>query len=147
VTDLALTDHHALGLTLWGEARGEPIEGKIAVANVIRNRLKSGRWGETYRGVCLWPWQFSCWKKEGGEANYMDVQRLARALVDGETPEDNVLRECLWIAHGMVGEWITDNVKGATHYHVASMNPKPSWAIGKTPVCSIHAHDFYKGIK
>jgi N-acetylmuramoyl-L-alanine amidase len=144
---LALTDHHALACTLWGETRGESIEGKIAVANVIRNRLKSGRWGDTYRDVCLWPWQFSCWKPQGGKENYEQTRRMAYRLTQDEKPDDNVLRECLWIAHGMVGEWIQDSVKGATHYHTADMNPRPYWANGKTPVCAIGKHLFYKGIK
>ena len=145
--ELALTDQHALALTLWGEARGEPIDGRIAVASVIRNRLKSNRWGDTYREVCLWPWQFSCWKREGGEQNYHAVRTLAWRLVNGEKPEDNILRECIWIASGIAGEWIQDTVQGATHYHVASMSPKPYWAVGKTPVCVVGPHAFYKGIK
>ena len=42
-----LDDAQVIALTLYGEARGEGVEGRIAVANVIRNRLTSGRWGET----------------------------------------------------------------------------------------------------
>jgi N-acetylmuramoyl-L-alanine amidase len=145
--ELALTDHHALALTLWGEARSEPLEGRVAVANVVRNRLKSGRWGESYRDVCLWPWQFSCWKEQGGKENYFAVLKLARQLVNDEKPEDSTLRECLWIAHGMVGEWIRDSVNGATHYHTSDMNPKPYWTTGKTPICVVGKHMFYKGIK
>src|SRR2546425_201572 len=140
---LALTDHHALALTLYGESRGGPVEGRISVACVIRNRFHTGRWGETYRGVCLAPWQFSCWSVEGGKQNYEAVQSIANKLVNNETPEDHVLRECLWIAHGMIGEWIQDTVRAATHYHAATMNPKPYWAVGHEPACEVCGHLFY----
>ena len=144
---LELTDHHAIALTLWGESRSGPIEGRVSVASVIRNRLRTGRWGETYRSVCLAPWQFSCWKLQGGKENYEAVQNIAKKLTDDETPEDAALRECLWIAHGIIGEWIQDTVRRATHYHAASMKPKPYWANGKEPVCEISSHVFYVGIK
>lgn len=147
MSELELTDHHALALTLWGEGRGEPVEGRVAIASVIRNRLKTERWGDTYRSVCLAPWQFSCWKEQGGKENYEAVRELAHRLVRDEKPEDSVLRECLWISHGIIGEWIRDNVRGATHYHTTAMHPKPYWANGKTPVCTLHKHHFYKGIK
>ena len=35
-----LPDDAVLGLTLYGEARGEPIEGQIAVACCIKNRVQ-----------------------------------------------------------------------------------------------------------
>ena len=144
---LALTDHHALALTIWGESRGGPIEGRVSVANVIRNRLNTGRWGDTYRAVVLAPWQFSCWKPQGGQANYNAVQNIALQLVNDEKPEDAVLRECLWIAHGIIGEWIQDSVRRATHYHTSSMKPKPYWANGRDPIVECCGHMFYVGIK
>ena len=36
---VALTDTQILLLTLWGEGRGEPIEGRVAIGSVIRNRV------------------------------------------------------------------------------------------------------------
>lgn len=63
-------DHHdvvTLARTLWGEARGEPIEGQVAVAWVIRNRADGARFAGQLLGregavahVCLTLWQFSC---------------------------------------------------------------------------------------
>jgi spore germination cell wall hydrolase CwlJ-like protein len=147
MSDLALTDQHALALTLWGEARGESIEGRIAIAALIRNRKQTDRWGDTYRDVCLAKWQFSCWKEAGGKANYEAVQAMAHQLVNSETPDDVILRECIWIATGITGGWIRDTVHGATHYHVATMTPKPYWTKGQEPVCRIGAHVFYRGIR
>ncbi len=43
-----------LAKMIWAKARGEPLEGQIAVANVILNRVRRGGWwGDTVPGVCL----------------------------------------------------------------------------------------------
>ena len=50
-----------LARTLWGEARGETLSGKEAVACVILNRLKKTNakglfwWGNTLEEICLKP--------------------------------------------------------------------------------------------
>ena len=60
--DNATDPLRAMAATVWGEARGEPFEGKVAVAWVIINRSrKPGWWGEDIRSVCSARWQFSCW--------------------------------------------------------------------------------------
>jgi N-acetylmuramoyl-L-alanine amidase len=40
-----------LARTIYGEARGEPYEGKVAVAAVVLNRLESGLFGNSVREV------------------------------------------------------------------------------------------------
>lgn len=47
--------------TLVQECRGEPLIGQQAVAAVLVNRLKDGRWGNCLSSVCLWRGQFSGW--------------------------------------------------------------------------------------
>ena len=49
--------HDTATRTLYQECRGEPAIGQVAVAWVIRNRLESGRWGNSL-GSCLWRNQF-----------------------------------------------------------------------------------------
>ena len=45
--------------TIWAEARGEPLEGQIAVANVIINRARQGGWwGDEVAKVCRKPKHF-----------------------------------------------------------------------------------------
>ena len=58
-------DFEIMAKTIYGEARGETREGQIAVACVIFNRFRSGKWfsAKTLAGVCLKPLQFSCWNK------------------------------------------------------------------------------------
>ena len=141
-----LSSKMVLALTLWAEARGEPIEGQIAVGCVIRNRLKNPeqfRASEaTYPAICLAPKQFSCWIPNGGEANHDSLMRLARKLVNGASITDVHLKQCLWVAEGIVGNVILDNTGGSTHYYApAAMIPAgriPKWAMNKasTPIGS-----------
>lgn len=58
------TDEHVetLARTIIGEARSEGYLDMLAVAAVVRERAKRpGWWGRDVRGVCLYPWQFTCW--------------------------------------------------------------------------------------
>lgn len=145
----ALTETQVVTLTLWGEGRGEPIEGRIAIGCLIRNRVDAAYRGRSYREVCLSPWQFSCWQPQGGQANYEAVMQMAHHMETGEASDvlyEPVLRECGWIAHGIIGRWIRDTVKGAKHYHAAAMAQRPTWAIEQTPVAAVGAHLFYTGV-
>jgi hypothetical protein len=144
-----LSEPQVVGLTLFGEARGEPVEGRIAVANVIRNRVVAQRrtFGLTPRDVCLKPWQFSCWRQEGGAANYGDLLSAARLLSRGVLAGP-MLRECLWIAHGLLDRQFGDSVHGATHYLTAELfaRNRPVWSVGHDPVCHVNSHLFFAGI-
>jgi len=48
-----------LSLALYHEARGEPLNGQRAVAEVIMNRVESDRFPDTICGVVMQPNQFS----------------------------------------------------------------------------------------
>uniref|UniRef100_A0A6M3J8R3 Putative cell wall hydrolase n=1 Tax=viral metagenome TaxID=1070528 RepID=A0A6M3J8R3_9ZZZZ len=143
----ALTDLQALLLTMWGEARGEPVEGRIAVGCVVRNRMrKSGRGAKS---ICLAKSQFSCWWTWGGQSNYTAVMDWAWKLgLGGVEPAGTVLDECAWLAQGLLGNRLRDRVKGATHYYSpAAMVPLgsvPGWAKGKTPVAEVGGHLFFR---
>lgn len=148
-----LSDVHVLAATLYGEARSESTEGILAVACVIRNRVKAdlkndGKpdwWGEGYRGVCLRPAQFSCWAPEGGEGNHKKLAELVAKLKVGPV-DDPRYKEAAWIATGVINDWVRDTVKGATHYHVASMVPRPKWAQNHVPILQVKTHLFYASV-
>lgn len=142
---MTLSDVDWLALTLWAESRSEPIEGQIAVANVIRNRVQSGRWGRSYETVCLAPWQFSCWIPEGGKANYDALQLLKRSVELGGDVQDRKLKTCYWIAAGCLGGEMPENTSGSQHYHTTTVVPK--WSIGHVPVHRYGSHVFYVGIR
>lgn len=142
------TEAQRVAATLWGEARSEPVQGIVAVANVIRNRVKNpGWWGDSYSSVVLAPKQFSCWSPEGGQRNYDRLLGLMQLFAAGTPITEPSQRECIGIAHLVIGEYLRDNTKGATHYVVATMTPRPKWARGHVPLIQIGSHSFYAGIK
>ena len=103
--------------TVYGEARGEDYNGKLAVAHVMHNRVKAGGWyGGTLREVCLKPYQFSCWLTS-------DPNRAKLLTVDYD---DKTLRECLKAV--LEAQDSRDDItQGADHYLVSTLNPKPNW--------------------
>lgn len=154
MTDLDLIDRlseaQVCALTLYGEARNQGIEGRIGVANTIRNRVRAKRakqFGVSARDVCLKPWQYSCWLPAGGAENYGLVLDAARLVSRGELGGP-MLTECLWIAGGLLTDVILDNVKGATHYLTAEALAlrAPVWTVGLEPVAHIHDHVFFAGV-
>lgn len=128
-------DIDVLARTIYGEARGESKIGKMAVASVILNRYKSGKWfaGKTIEETCKKAWQFSCW-------NFGDPNR--EKLIKATKEE---LGECLTIARDAVDGKFKDIVCGSCHYHTKQV--QPSWARGKVPTIEIGNHLFYKGIE
>jgi hypothetical protein len=52
-------EQECLANAVYFEARGEPIEGQLAVAEVVLNRAASGRYPADICAVITQPWQFS----------------------------------------------------------------------------------------
>lgn len=131
-----------LARTIYGEARGESVRGKEAVAAVIMNRVRRARsaggtywWGGTVEEVCRRPWQFSCWN--AGDPN--------RPRIDGVGPGNRVFQTCRRIARRALAGTLADPTDGATHYHAKSVSPP--WARGKSPSAEIGGHVFYSNIE
>ena len=109
--------------TIVFEASGETEISKAAVAHVILNRKRSGRWGDKIQDVVTRPWQFEPWMTRKDEIEklltndprYMEAAEIADAVLAGRIP---------------------DPTAGATHF----LNPVvvrqrrggalPSWADG-----------------
>ncbi len=129
-----------LARTLYGEARGEKVRGLEAVASVIINQVEKAIkvggywWGNDVEGVCLRPWQFSCW-------NANDPNREKILTID---KSNKVFGTCLRIARRAVFGGLKDPTDGATHYHVVGL--LPAWARSQIPCAEIGHHVFYKGI-
>lgn len=100
---------------LRGEAEGEPFSGKLAIACVIRNRVNDKRWPDSYRGVMLQPFQFSCF-----------LPKYFRTETLNHDWNRNYYRECRYAAWGVYYGWIWDITGGANHYHAIGVHP--SWA-------------------
>lgn len=124
-------DLYIAAATLYMEASSEPLAGQKAVAHVLVNRLKDGRWGRTLSAVCLASSQFSCWntndpnrKRMGLELDFMltPYEKIITAARNGSDPS---------------------NVDGALYYfNPASANP--TWAAGFILTATIGKHVFYK---
>lgn len=126
-------DIQLLGMLIWGEARGEPIEGKIAVACTVRNRVNRPRWwGRNYRDVILCPWQYSCFNE-----NDPNRDKLVRIEMS-----DEIFVECLWIANGVITNMVRDNTSGSTHYHTHAVLPR--WAPKMDKKATLNRHIFYR---
>ena len=128
-------DFSIMARTIFGEARGEPREGQLAVAHVILNRWQSGRWfaRHTIEGTCLVRLQFSCWNHDDPTYRRMTLASSAELA-----PFVEIAKEA-YENHSL------DPTLGATHYYAESIS-EPQWAAGKTPTIQIGHHIFYKGI-
>jgi len=136
-----LSDKQLLTLLIYGEARGEPVEGQIAVACVARNRVKSFKWGGTWTAVILQPSQFSCFNKD--DPNYVKLLRIAEGTFD----EPLILKQTIWVAEGVLYDRCLDNTKGATHYVTETLynSPeKPLWINRLKVTVRIGSHVFMK---
>jgi len=61
ISSYNLEDRDYLIRTVAFEAANEPSLGKAAVAHVVLNRKKSGRWGDQIKKIVTQPWQFEPW--------------------------------------------------------------------------------------
>lgn len=81
--------------TVAFEASGEPEIGKLAVAYVIVNRKKSGRWGDTIKSVVTSPGQFEPWQTQriaierlpSDDPRYQSAAIIADVVLSGQTPD------------------------------------------------------------
>jgi hypothetical protein len=146
----ALDDTKVLALTAWAEARRvprnipsdhSPIEELIAVMVVVRNRrMRYGRWRATdpsYKSICLAPEQFSCWTPGSG-SNHDALMALVDQLAQFPAVPivDPLVRECLYLASGVIAGVFVDRTNHADSYYApAAMVPPgriPAGAVGKS---------------
>src|SRR5680860_365792 len=81
--------------TIAFEASDETEVGKVAVAYVVLNRKKSGRWGDNIKAVVTSPGQFEPWMTRRREIEalslndprYQSAAIIADAVLSGQTPD------------------------------------------------------------
>jgi N-acetylmuramoyl-L-alanine amidase len=137
-----------LAVLIYGEARGEAIEGQIAVGNVVRNRVRSAP-HKTYQDIALADYQFSCFSPRGGGQNFTETLGAAKQMVSARgasknPPNSPLLLQAVWIATGIIIGSLLDNVHGATHYFADWCDPVPSWSKSMTKVATVGRHMFFK---
>jgi N-acetylmuramoyl-L-alanine amidase len=138
-------DIDIMARTVYGEIRNGLWPDMVGVAWVIRNRAeidlkgdnKPDWWGETIRGVCLKPWQFSCWN-----ADDPNLPRL-KSVNTMSIP----FRNCLAVCAAVLGGLEADPTMRSTHYYNPLVVDEPKWAKGKKPVVRIGAHSFFNDVE
>ena len=89
---VAGTTMDSLARAVYGEARGESLEGQVAVAAVILNRVQSNQFPSSITGVILHPRQFTA--VDDGQYNLTpnsSAYLAARRALNGEDPTDGAL--------------------------------------------------------
>jgi len=124
--------------TIWGEARGEGLDGMKAVGHVLLNRVKDGRWGPSLGAVCLAPWQFSCW-------NIADPNRRPMLSMFSGDPALADATKAFGDANAE-NEGGMDPTGGATHYYADTIGV-PKWTAGATQTAHIGHHIFWRNVK
>jgi len=128
-----MAEWFVLALCLWREARGEPIEGKAAVADVILTRAADSRWPDSVVGVITQRWQFSAFNQSDPNVTKFPNPR-------GSAAEWMAFVECARVAMHALDKPPTGR---ADHYHAKSMAPFPKWTRQMQRVGVVGNHVFY----
>lgn len=126
-----MRDVECLAKNIYFEAEGESRTGKIAVAEVTMNRVKSVNYptsvcGVVYqkkKGVCQFSWVCESGKKVRHNKSWDESVKIAESIL--------ILKH----KYGIIGN--------ATHFHADYV--EPNWAQTKEFVKQIGNHLFYKG--
>ena len=125
-------DVRCLAEAIYYEARGEPVIGQIAVAQVVLNRVRSGRWGPS---ICRVVNQGI---SRGEKCQFSFACRTFRTkpIGDAWTQARDIANDAV---QGRA--WLRELVE-ATHYH--TLNVSPVWRIDLEPLGTYGQHVFYK---
>lgn len=135
-----LSDTQLMAVCIYGEARSESLAGKIAVAHVVMNRTKLPKWwGTTIREVILKPKQFSCFNE--GDKNRLALRAIA-ANWNKAFQKNRILRECFYVAEGVIEGDLRDNTYGATHYNTLGCDP--TWDDHMICTDTTLQHEFFR---
>ena len=118
-------DMQCLAGAVYFESKGESLEGQLAVARVIINRAKSGRFADSLCGVIYQPSQFSF---------------VRRGSMPPIRMESRSWRQAVAIAQIAMNDSWDSRAEGALFFHARRVSP--GW--GKTKLASIDNHIFYR---
>ena len=118
-------DLACLAGAIYFESKGEPLDGQLAVADVIINRTKSDRFPSTICGVVTQPGQFSF--VHGGTLPKIDTGRKA-------------YRTALAVAQVALARFWENPAPDALYFHARRV--RPGW--GMTKVAAIGHHIFFR---
>jgi N-acetylmuramoyl-L-alanine amidase len=140
-------DERIVALTLLGEARGEGVDGMLAVGMVVQQRSIERK--KRPATICLQPRQFSCWNGMGiraaGRKWFSEdrnatayARELARQIVKG----DKLDRSKVGFANHFHAKWVTkENEDGEKEKVLMEL---PYWAKDQNATKTIGNHIFYR---
>lgn len=127
-------DLTCLAKNVYYEARGEPIDGQYAVAEVTLNRVASKHYPNTVCDV-VYQERFDVIRRR-------NVSAFSWTELDVTPPVNQELWERAWkVAEEVYDKKAKPRVKGALFYH--SRHVRPRWARRKRPIATIGNHVFY----
>ncbi len=118
-------EHNCLAIGVYYESKGEPLEGQLAVAEVIRNRAKSGRFPASVCGVLTQRGQFS----------FVRTGRLPQPPVSARA-----WKTALAVAQVARDDAWDSRVSDALFFHARRVNP--GWRLHK--IAALGNHIFYR---
>ena len=124
-----------LALNVYYEARGEPLAGKYAVAEVTMNRVVSHRYPGTVCDVVYEKRWDRLRKRYVGAFSWTEFDVMPH-------PEGEQWRRAKAVAEAVYFGRQPPQLNGALHYHATYI--KPSWARDQQPIARIGGHVFYE---
>lgn len=118
------TQHNCVATAVYYESKGEPVAGQLAVARVIMNRAKSGRFAKTPCGVVTQRSQFS----------------FVRGGVLPGVPDNAMWRQAKLIAKMAMQDGYAGPAASALYFHAKRVSP--GW--NRTSLGAIGNHIFYR---
>ena len=116
-----LSDAEILTLCCWREARGEPLDVKIAQCWSVKNRvLHPGWWGHDWHSVILKPWQYSSFNRN-------DPNEKKWPPDDPNDQEYESGQQAQQAAEAAMAETTPDPTDGATNYYDTSIEFPKAW--------------------
>lgn len=125
VVTTSASELRCLARAMWHEAKGEPLEGRIAVAEVVLARKGDSRFASTACGVVRQASQFSF------------VHRGSIPSVPIEHAD-----EMTELARGVVAGTLSSRARKSLFFHATYV--RPSWRTKMTQVARIGGHVFYR---
>ena len=122
-----ITTLTCMAVAIYFEARSEPIDGQMLVAETILNRVADERWPDTACEVVKQPHQFSFYS-DGKSDTPRNAEAYATAL---EVAAIALSGEHLW--------------SGALYYHTTDV--RPVWRHDLQPIGVVGSHIFYANTK
>ncbi|HKX78592.1 MAG TPA: cell wall hydrolase [Novosphingobium sp.] len=119
------SDMYCLAGAIYFEARGESLEGQLAVGRVIVRRASSGRFPDSYCGVVFQRAQFSF---------------VRGKTMPGIRKESSDWRKAVALARIAHNDSWDSKAEGALFFHAARVSPR--W--GKTRMARVDNHIFYR---